>query len=520
MTRQPNSGWLVSFGIASGLSLALALGAAAQTTPDSAGQRNEVRIVRLSLMSGPVEVSLPDGHGWRPALEGAPLVQGEEVRTLATGRTEIQLENGSTLRLIPQSDVTLARLDQDGKGQYTTAANLNAGTVFATLRKDDDKDFSLRLAGGEAITPDGDVSFRANEGQSLEVFDGKLAVTDRDRRVEVKKGEMLALGAGASLAATPDTAAPDSWTTWSRQRDQNYQAALNNGVQPGALSTYVNWYDVSSNGLGAPGYSGAQLVSMNSATCPWTVSSGSYAGWCWTSADGWFLPGSPLGPAAAAGYYGVSNPYAWAYNGAFDCGFLGPTSAFGFDSYFTNPFYASGFMTDFPIGGCGGLWIVPWFDAFQFPGNGGARLVPVTSPGSGPLRHPRIGIPRTRQPRLDHPVSPNRGLQAGIAARRLGPPPSRIRSASFRPAGGAGLRASHTSFGPVRGGVASSSFMRGVGAMSPTLAAPAASMGGNFSGAAHVSAGPASSGMRGGGSPGGGSHAVSSGGSAGGHIAH
>ncbi|MGH3182356.1 MAG: hypothetical protein ACRDOE_10705, partial [Streptosporangiaceae bacterium] len=88
-------------------------------------------IVRFSLVTGSVQVNLPDGRGWRPALLNAPLSAGEQVRPNESGRAEIQFEHGSTLRLIPGSQVTLTQLSLSDDGVFVTAARVDSGTAFA-----------------------------------------------------------------------------------------------------------------------------------------------------------------------------------------------------------------------------------------------------------------------------------------------------------------------------------------------------------------------------------------------------
>ena len=256
------------------IALALASGAWADSN---------VRFVRFSLVTGAVEVQLPGEHQWHPALLDGPVVAGERVRTLASGRAEIQLEHGSTLRLIPNSQLSFPKLALTEQGVFVTTARVDAGTAFVTVRKDDGKQFQLLLPQAAAVVPEGDASLRA-DAAAVTVLAGKARLRQGDRQLALKKDQQADLA--QPLRAT-FAGASDPWTRWSRTRDAYYEAAFHHGVEPGSLSTYVNW--------GAalppmPTYTGTGLTYAGTTACPWTVNSGDFQGWCWSQAQGWYLP--------------------------------------------------------------------------------------------------------------------------------------------------------------------------------------------------------------------------------------
>jgi len=236
---------------------------------------SNVRIVRLSLVVGAVEVNLPDGHGWRPAMLNLPVVAGEQLRTLDSGRAEIQFEGGSTLRLIPDTTVVLTRLATSDSGVFRTTAQVQSGTAFVTLRKRDAKDFIMQLNSGRSVQPDGAAAFRVSGTGAVQVLTGKLRQT-------------AASGGGQTL--TPSTAAPaaDPWAQWSQERDSYYAKAFREQVGEDDAVTLVNWWEYM--GVPMPRYQGTGLAYTSDAACPWTESSGDYKGWCWQESRGWFLP--------------------------------------------------------------------------------------------------------------------------------------------------------------------------------------------------------------------------------------
>lgn len=257
---------------------------------------SNVRIVRFSLVTGSVQVNLTDGHGWRPALLNAPLVAGEQIKTLGSGRAEIQFEHGSTLRLIPNSQITITKLALSDSGEFETAARLDAGTAFATLRKEDSKDFQITLSSGTAVSAEGEDSFRIDTNR-VEVLDGKAEVASGAAQIGLKKGQEASLG-GSALTAVAVSETVDPWTDWSRTRDQFYAAAFQHGIQPGSLTDYVNW---GASLPPMPAYTGTGLEYVGTSACPWTMTSGDYKNWCWSETQGWYLPvGAVAADATAA----------------------------------------------------------------------------------------------------------------------------------------------------------------------------------------------------------------------------
>ncbi|HXR97678.1 MAG TPA: FecR domain-containing protein [Terriglobales bacterium] len=336
--------------VATAAGLIVGLGA---QTDNSVNGGSAVRIVSVSFVSGAVEVSLPDGNGWRPALLDSPVVEGEQIRTLEKGLVEIQFENGSALRLAPRSELAMTALKRNASGDTVTTADVSAGTAFLTLRKEDAKQFRLQLPRSEAIVPEGDVALRVDVASTaapvISVYEGKPKL-DSDNKL-------------TTLERSTPTAQADESAKWSRERDSLTQEAFRNGVQPGSLSTYNNWYDSSST-LSLPHYTDTTLVKGTDATCPWAVISGPYAGWCWSPTRGWFTSAqaATLFTSASGGWVYGASPCFDLYD--MDMGFYG-VPGYGYSSF----------------GGCGGYGgFSSWMGGQILPGSGG-----------GPVVNPKVG---------------------------------------------------------------------------------------------------------------------------------
>src|SRR5216684_8112972 len=66
---------------------------------------SQARIVRLSDVQGSVQIDKNTGTGFENAFLNLPITQGTQIRTRDTGRAEIEFEDGSTLRLTPNTSV-------------------------------------------------------------------------------------------------------------------------------------------------------------------------------------------------------------------------------------------------------------------------------------------------------------------------------------------------------------------------------------------------------------------------------
>ncbi len=94
------------------LGLALFLAAA---LPVSAQQPDpNVRAARLSFVEGDVQLSQGSQVLANPALANTPLFEGTEITTKEDGRAEIQFDDGSVVRISPNSSLKIAALRQDG----------------------------------------------------------------------------------------------------------------------------------------------------------------------------------------------------------------------------------------------------------------------------------------------------------------------------------------------------------------------------------------------------------------------
>jgi len=214
---------------------------------------SQARIVRLSDVQGSVQIDKNTGLGFENAFLNLPITQGAQVRTHDRGRAEIEFEDGSTLRLTPNTTVEFSTLGVGDSGKRISVVNLVEGIAYVNwLGKDE---FSLNFA-QEKISLDRQAHFRVDTSAkvaSLAVFKGDLDVEGPAGKVSVEKKKTatfdLADNDKYTLANNIAEAPLDSWDKEaSAYHDQN---ARNNPSPYGYGMSDLNYYGAYSN---VPGY--------------------------------------------------------------------------------------------------------------------------------------------------------------------------------------------------------------------------------------------------------------------------
>src|SRR5438067_11148699 len=85
---------------------------------------SQARIVRLSDVQGSVQIDKNTGMGFENAFLNLPITQGAQVKTHDRARAEIEFEDGSTLRLTPNTTVQFSTLGLSDAGKRISVINL------------------------------------------------------------------------------------------------------------------------------------------------------------------------------------------------------------------------------------------------------------------------------------------------------------------------------------------------------------------------------------------------------------
>src|ERR1700721_587365 len=91
---------------------------------------SQARIGRLSDVQGSVQIDKNTGLGFENAFLNLPITQGAQLRTRDNGRAEIEFEDGSTLRLTPNTSIDFSTLGVSDSGKHTSVINLAEGMAY------------------------------------------------------------------------------------------------------------------------------------------------------------------------------------------------------------------------------------------------------------------------------------------------------------------------------------------------------------------------------------------------------
>jgi hypothetical protein len=214
---------------------------------------SQARIVRLSDVQGSVQIDKNTGMGFENAFLNLPITQGAQVRTHDRGRAEIEFEDGSTLRLTPNTTVEFSTLGLNDAGKRISVINLVEGMAYVNwIGKDD---FSLNFS-QEKISLNQPAHFRVDtstEVASLAVFKGDVDVEGPSGKVMVEKKKTATFDTADNdkytLANNVEEAPLDAWDKEASAYHEQY--ARNNSSPYGYGMSDMNYYGAYSN---VPGY--------------------------------------------------------------------------------------------------------------------------------------------------------------------------------------------------------------------------------------------------------------------------
>jgi hypothetical protein len=219
---------------------------------------SQARIVRLSDVQGPVQIDKNTGMGFESAFLNLPITQGAQVRTHDRSRAEIEFEDGSTLRLTPNTTVEFGTLALNEAGKRISVINLVEGMAYVNwLGKDE---VSLNFL-HEKISLSQPAHFRVDastEAASLAVFKGDVDIDGAAGKFAVERKTTATFAAADNEAADKDKhtianniieAPLDAWDKEASAYHEQY--AKNNSSPYGYGMSDMNYYGAYSN---VPGY--------------------------------------------------------------------------------------------------------------------------------------------------------------------------------------------------------------------------------------------------------------------------
>src|SRR5260370_40496147 len=112
-----------------------------------ASAESQARIVRLSDVQGTVQIDKNAGLGVERAFANLPITQGTQLRTGANGRSEVEFEDGSTLRITPNTTVAFGKLGLSDAGKRISAVELVEGMAYVNWLGKSGDELTLNFSG-------------------------------------------------------------------------------------------------------------------------------------------------------------------------------------------------------------------------------------------------------------------------------------------------------------------------------------------------------------------------------------
>src|SRR5581483_8165035 len=169
--------------------VALSIVAFAMLLAVSAFADSQARIVRLSNVEGSVQIDRGTGQGFEKAFLNMPVTQGNKIRTGDDGRAEVEFEDGSALRMTPNTVLEFPQLSLRDSGGKVSTINIQQGTAYVNFAGKDNDEFALNFGREKlALTHPAHLRIEMGDAQAtVAVFKGEASVQTPSETVEIGK---------------------------------------------------------------------------------------------------------------------------------------------------------------------------------------------------------------------------------------------------------------------------------------------------------------------------------------------
>lgn len=262
---------------------------------------SHVRVVRLSYVNGDVQMDRATGNGFENAILNMPVVYQSKVRTGDDGEAELEFENGSTLRLTPDTEISISDLSLTDSGSKVTHLSLEHGLAYLNWKHGDQSGSNFQMiVAGHALTVHKSAHLRIQSisgAASVAALNGEALISGAPQgELAIRKGETLTLDESDSRYFLAKSVESGAYDQWDKDRDDTRSLLARNqsNYVPSALSYgpdlgyYGNWYNSPSYGyVWQPYYAGIGWSPFNDGSWAWYPN----LGWQWVSAYPWgFVP--------------------------------------------------------------------------------------------------------------------------------------------------------------------------------------------------------------------------------------
>jgi len=216
---------------------------------------SQARIVRLSDVQGTVQINKNSGLGFENAFVNLPITQGTQLRTRENGRAEIEFEDGSTLRITPNTTVEFSTLGLSDAGKRFSAVDLAEGRAYVNWLGKSGDEFTLSFSREKVVLTQA-AHFRVAMSSSIaEIanFKSDLEVAGPSGALKVDKKKMVTFEVNDNDQSTvAKNFEEDPYDQWDKQSVEYHdQYSKNNSTPYGYGDSDLGYYGGFSN---LPGY--------------------------------------------------------------------------------------------------------------------------------------------------------------------------------------------------------------------------------------------------------------------------
>jgi hypothetical protein len=199
--------------------------------------------IRLSLVDGDVQVRPEGTEDWFPASVNSPVLEGDRIWVPDGGRLEMQLRDGTMVRLRENTSFDVIRIEGDAFQFY-----LNSGSAYLNFTgkkrymQIDAPSISIRVYERAKFRVDISEDGRAD----VSTYSGLIYVESQRGRTPVRAGNMISIRDEEYAEVSP-LGPSDEWERWNRDRDRRFtEKRYSYRYLPDELRPYS--YDFDENG--------------------------------------------------------------------------------------------------------------------------------------------------------------------------------------------------------------------------------------------------------------------------------
>ncbi len=163
----------------------------------------QVRMPRLSFVSGDVMLQRPGAPEEIPAQVNMPIEEGLEVSTSGDSSASVELENGSMIRLSELTKANFTQLNTDADGNKQLVLTLEQGYASFRIIPEHEDIYKVKIADA-TLTPYGKTEFQTGFKSGMvavHVLTGAIAVSAHSKSLTLGKGKSMAYQPSADAEA-------------------------------------------------------------------------------------------------------------------------------------------------------------------------------------------------------------------------------------------------------------------------------------------------------------------------------